>query len=369
MVTLGVMGWAYARVVGPLAQPAENNPIPNVAAPVGLPDTFAEAGEHLADGDWIDRARVQVRRGDSAIMLFDDAEPVEDSEDGVGLVRLAPFAIISQTEPGQPPYIVQCDAARLKFEGEFTSITKGGKIGRLLGGSLDGRVTITGPDELQLVGRDFILTEDMLFSDQAVAFAFGSIEPAADSPADSFAQSPTEPRPSRSTRVDGRADKIQIALQKAASPETSLLPRDLPRIAGFRSFWLRRNVEITLRQSADPADPESTPEAVSLASDGRLEYLVADRTLRLEDNVTLYHLTPERVAVQAVRCHSNRPGPPGRRLAHPLPADRVVAGAGPDRGRAASDRKPRNRSGADPRASVRIAAAASRRTRRGRLRA
>lgn len=288
MVALGVMGWAYARVVGPLAQPAENAPIPNVAAPVGLPDTFADAGEHLADGEWIDRARVQVRRGDSAIMLFDDAEPVEDSEDGVGLVRLAPFAIISQAEPGQPPYIVQCDAARLKFEGDFKSITRGGKIGRLLGGSLDGRVTITGPDELQLVGRDFILTEDMLFSDQAVAFAFGSVQPAP--PTDETT------KPDRSTRVDGRADKIQIALHKAASPETSLLPRDLPRIAGFRSFWLRRNVEITLRQSADPGDPQSTPEAVCLASDGRLEYLVADRTLRLEDNVTLHHLPPEQLA-------------------------------------------------------------------------
>ena len=303
MAALGALAWGYARVVGPIAQPAENAPIPNIAAPVGLPTSFQNSAAAAADdaderADWIDRAQVQVQRGDSAILLFDKAEPIDDAEgleDGVGLVKLSPFAVLINADPdtaapNQRPHVLQCQSARLKFEGDFKTLFRGGKVGRLLGGSLDGEVTVRGPQGLRLHGHDFTMTEDMLFSDHPVRFSFGSVD-AVDAATDAAAAKSQRP-----TRVDGRADKVQIAFHRASSPDTSLLPRDLPRVSGFKSFQLRRNVELTMRQGADPAKPGSQPDAVTLASDGRLEYLVADRVLRMEDNVRMHHPPPETLA-------------------------------------------------------------------------
>lgn len=280
MIALAAAGTGYALVIGPLAQPADDQPLPAPVQAAGLPKVFEEvASDHLADADWTQQAKWQLRRGASTIFLYDRIEP--DPDDG-RRVRLLPFAMLHRdpTDPDRPPHVVRCAAARLEFENDCTALLHGGDPGRIVGGSLEGDVIIRGPQNLEMVGHNFELTDESLYSDFPVRFSFGSL----DQPLESDSDDPQPP-----VRIDGRADKMQVAFHVAPSPDDSLLSQDLPRIGGFREIWLRRNVELTIRRGADPDDPESQPEAVSLASDGRLEYLVDERVLRIEDNVRLAH--------------------------------------------------------------------------------
>ena len=297
-VVLAAAAAAYAHVVDPIAQPAEDEPLSLDVAPRGLPERFqSQVAEHLADADWTEHPTWQVERADGTILMFDGYEVDEDDP---RLVRLRPFALLhrSDAEGREAPYVARCEAARLQFEREFGVIFKGGDPGRIVGGSMEGEVVIRGPQSLRLLGHTFAINDESLYSDHPVAFSFGDLPPRDDERA-ADGEPPSDDRPGDDrpgVRVDGRADKVAITFHTAKAPDESLLSRDLPRIAGFKSIWLRRNVELTARRGRDPDDPESRPEAIALASDGRLEYLVDERVLRIEDNVRMLHPTAESLA-------------------------------------------------------------------------
>jgi hypothetical protein len=84
-------------------------------------------------------------------------------------------------KPDAPPLIMQApEGAVLKFDEEF-DLQRGFQIGRLVGGQLDGKVTISrqasrpgAGDDLQIVTRDVQLVEDRVVTPHLVDFRFGA---------------------------------------------------------------------------------------------------------------------------------------------------------------------------------------------------
>ena len=218
-----------------------------------------------------------------AFLQFDEYDPrvLETDEGPIGVVRLTPFAFVMRGEPdadtGERPQdvVLRADAARVRTERPFD--LKGGGPGRILGGALEGQVTITGPDGLTVTGRNFFFNGRALFSDEPVSFELG----------------PTSDPDSDRTFVRGRADKISCELIAPAPGRPGLLGSDMPAVAGIKSIWLRRNVELDV--ASEEWDPKPGRDAetnyLRLTSAGRFEYRVAERVGSFEDDVRVWHST------------------------------------------------------------------------------
>ena len=215
-----------------------------------------------------------------AFLQFDDYEPlVVEGEDGPeGLVRLTPFAFVYRGEPdpetGRRPrdFVLRAESARLRTERPFD--LGGGGPGDILGGALEGEVTITGPDGLSVRGRNFVFNGRDLYSDEQVRFEAGP---------------PDDPAEDR-TVVRGRGDKLRAELSLAGPGREGLLGGDLPAVTGLEAVWLRRDVLVDVAsQKAD--SPAGRPETdfLRLTCGGWLRYRPADREVRFEEDVVLRH--------------------------------------------------------------------------------
>lgn len=266
MVVLMGMYLGYRTVLGPMLTPRHANPILSIA-----PGNTDEAGgstgrdnervsaenvrvakKYLADHPWTHDSQYQIRT-DQAYLYANTCEPVGDQ----GEVRFRPFAIayVDEAREGTPgetpraPRVVTmiCESALVKFASQFD--LRMPNPGRMVGGALEGEVHVTGPDGLDIVGRNFYLSESAsrMWSDHPVSFAFG---------------------PHR-----GNAGQLQAEL----IPAEYAVHADRPAIVGIRSVRLRRNVVVDVALKS-----KDNPLPLRVKTGGSFEYQVEDQTAIFE---------------------------------------------------------------------------------------
>lgn len=260
----------YARFTRPLLRSEATRPMSHVVDEPPIPEGLEELSTGLLR--WEGAPNYSVNR-DSGLtrLLFDD---YRIDPDDPGLVELWPFAFII-TNPEQPdrPYVIQSDMARMRFD-EFNPFSsRGAKIGKLLEGTLVDRVSISGPDGLSIEGRTFKVTDELLFSDNPVEFAFG---PSRD-PNEDF------------LKVTGRAGNLIVELQTAGPGQMGTLGKQLPPWTGIESLWLRNNVQVEVVSDTSQPGHAKKPDHITIACDDKLRYLVDKREAWFEKNVRVAH--------------------------------------------------------------------------------
>ena len=97
------------------------------------------------------------------------------SEEGSELF-LEPFAMVlmrPDKDGNEQAYTIQCPHAIIEFQNKLEIGSSNG-LGRIIGGRLVGNVTITGPDNLKIDGRNFFFNESAkkIFSDRDIKFVY-----------------------------------------------------------------------------------------------------------------------------------------------------------------------------------------------------
>jgi|GEM_PF-527978 len=232
---------------------------------------------------WAKNAKYQLRTTD-AFIYAEDWEPVDSDY----AVRFTPFAMVfiqKGKKKTERPITIICDSAYIRFPSKF-QITKPSP-GRVIGGSLEGDVTIKGPNGMVLTGRNFSFTEASmkLWCDSEVKFAYG---------------------PHRGKAIGLECELVPV-------PE----PRD-PKVfavKGIRNVKLRRNVVMNLlfeqdrdslftrRRNTQKKKPnrkktsnqkttqKKKPVVVQVLSDGNFTYGVESHIAQFEKEVRVYRPT------------------------------------------------------------------------------
>ncbi len=129
-------------------------------------DNARVAREMLPDQGWAPDAKIQLRDDNRLFYYSNKSEPSENKTS----IRFEPFALVWITRDG--PLTIVAESAQVQFQREI-EITNPSP-GRLMGARLDGAVTIKGPNNLLVVGRQFIYSEksSKIWSDNPVHLAY-----------------------------------------------------------------------------------------------------------------------------------------------------------------------------------------------------
>ncbi len=253
----------YVMVVTPLTVPIVALPEPGRAAhsESHLPTNATTIAEtYLPDVLWAREATKIFKINADSFTFSKDFQRIED--DARNRVRLSPFAMVwfDPRRDDKVPYTMTCETAVIEFENEFK--WGGSSPGRIVAGQLSGDVQITGPDGLELQGRDFSLSEEdgRMYSNYPVAFAYGPVA-------------------GQSEQVRGRADEIDFAL---ITGDDSMLGKDMPRIAGIERVSLRKNVAMDL---VIEEQEQEQPVPISIRCAGSFAYDVENLVAVLNENV------------------------------------------------------------------------------------
>lgn len=231
-----------------------------------VPGVLKETAERLLpDEQWMPKAKFTFQRSDELFLYTDSADIVDDANGN--RVQFAPFAMIwiDPEHPDAQPYIVRCESARVQFERPFKVELDAESPGRLVSAALDGVVSITGPDNLEITGQNFVFSEESLhlYSDFGIEFHYG-------------------PRAGESNEVHGSAHGVQINLLPGFDAP---LGKDMPRVSGIRSIALRRDVVLDLTYEERRDDDKPRVMTARVTCDRSLEYHVEERYVTLESNV------------------------------------------------------------------------------------
>ena len=225
----------------------------------------ATAERLLPDERWMPKAKFTFQRSDELFLYTDSADIVDDANGN--RVQFAPFAMIwsDPEHPDAQPYIIRCESARVQFERPFKVELDAESPGRLVSAALDGVVIITGPDNLEITGQNFVFSEESLhlYSDFGIEFHYG-------------------PRDGESNEVHGSAHGVQINLLPGFDAP---LGKDMPRVSGIRSIALRRDVVLDLTYEERRNDDKPRIMTARVTCDRSLEYHVEERYVALESNV------------------------------------------------------------------------------------
>ncbi|MFN0053870.1 MAG: hypothetical protein ACKV0T_16955, partial [Planctomycetales bacterium] len=210
-----------------------------------------QAAQHLPDQAWTADAKYQARTGDTYVFA-EEWEKVEES----GRVRFTPFAMIwrpKDQKGDQPPLTIVCESALVEFAEAFD--VSHPKPGRVVGGALEGRVTVRGQDGMQINGRDFYFSEADLrvWSDNPVKFA------------------------------QGPHSGEGLGLEMLLIPDKGPIEEDKPAISGVRTIRLRKDVVMNL--VSQDKEGGGSRETVRVTSVGRFEYGVEDHAASFMTNV------------------------------------------------------------------------------------
>jgi len=274
---------AYAVVVTPLTRPVVAIPVPGetVRTDSHLPvnaERIAEA--YLPEVAWAPEATMIFKIGDESYTFSKKYLRIED--DRQNRVRFSPFALVwfDPSRTDHVPYTMTCLSAVVEFENAFR--LEDSSRNRVIGGRLEGDVQITGPDGLEMTGKNFTLSEEdaLLYSNHPVSFAYGPAE-------------------GQSEEVRGSADQLDITL---ITGDDSLLGTDLPRIGGIERIRLRSNVKIEL-----VIDDQQQPLPTLIQCDGQFTYDVVNLVATLDENVEISRPTHATgTAEQFDRLHCDR---------------------------------------------------------------
>jgi hypothetical protein len=260
--------FVYTATIGPLTRP---HVLPDEhRGPAAAPEikplsiTGRMAGVHLTDHDWVASAKYQLQRGEETFIYFHSQRRIDD--DRQNKMRVTPFAMVwkdpkSQTDAA---YTLSCDSAVI----EFDSKVQLGMTGRIIGGRLEGKVRLAGPDGLEIEGRNFLFEEQALrlHSDNPIQFRYG-------------------PRPGQFEQVLGRAERIDVTLEDASE---SVLGHDMPRVGGLLRIELGRNVGLNLVM-----DNGGKPSPVQVLCKTKLVYDLKQMIATFFDDVKVRRLTSD----------------------------------------------------------------------------
>lgn len=245
----------YALVVTPRLTPeiVDSPAMQRERTPASMrpPENIRIAQKHLGDQPWVEAAKYQMRT-DEAFVYFEDWDRVEPG----GEVRFKPFAVIWKREGDGPegvPLTIVSDSALLKFSQPFD--VNRPNPGHVVGGALEGEVTIRGADGLDVRGRNFNFSEGALrvWSDSPLSFAFQGSR--------------------------GRGLGLEMDLIPGP-PE-----HERPGVSGVRTFRLRRDVSLSLVERPKPEKPQ--PEVVQIDCNGSFEFDLTTYIANFAQNVRL----------------------------------------------------------------------------------
>ncbi|MGE5193822.1 MAG: hypothetical protein ACM3U2_15100 [Deltaproteobacteria bacterium] len=257
----------YALVVSPLFSPradvaTDGGKNDRDKVPPKPPENRRQAEKYLSDQPWAGDSKYQFRT-DAGFFYFDEWEKIEQT----GKVRFQPFAMIWRpkgSDPGREPYTITSDSALVEFAEKF-EITNH-HPGRVVGGALEGKVRIRGPEDLAIDGKDFNFAEKAtrVWSDHSVRFQRGP--------------------------HTGRGLGLELDLIPAPGAPDD----EKPAVSGVRTVRLRKDVEMELVSDSNPpagrgepptahaAKPDAT---VFINSDGNFEYDVEGHVATFRKNV------------------------------------------------------------------------------------
>lgn len=258
----------YAALVGPYASvqiQGDRLLVPSPATEIRpLSIVGRVARTHLEDQLWAEQAKFQLQRGEETFIYFDSQRRVED--DKQNRIRVSPFAMvwIDPRQNAEVAYTLTCESAVIEFQSKVQFGMS--SPGRIIGGTLEGAVEITGPDGLHVTGQNFLFREDALrlHSDWPVQFAYG-------------------PEPGGIERVRGRAGMLDIRLKQASKP---VLGHDMPLVGGLRQVALRRNVVLDLVM-----DDDGAPAPVRLTCKTQFTYDIDQMLATFTDDVSVRRAT------------------------------------------------------------------------------
>ena len=279
---------AYALIVSPFITPrgdvTANPGNEHSRAPPKPPENRRQAEKYLSDQEWASVSKYQFRT-DAGFFYFDDWEKIEPAGKAspqirkksaavapsavkqTGKIRFTPFAMIWRprgSDPAEGPYTIVSESALVEFAEEFDISNP--HPGRVVGGALEGKVRIRGPQDLAIDGKDFNFAEKAtrVWSDHVVEFQRGL--------------------------HTGRGLGLELDL----IPATGAPGDDKPAVTGVRTVRLRKNVamELVSESKADGA-PEipvasksgKSDATVFINSEGNFEYDVEGHVATFRKNV------------------------------------------------------------------------------------
>ena len=117
------------------------------------------AGQWFPDHEWVSEAGKHLH-DKGRYLYFRNLDLSTDRRS----ISVNPIALLwtSEDTPEEIPVTATADSAILRTSQPFSESS--GSFGEITGGTLDGVVTIRGPQRLQIVGRKFSVSEDSLDS-------------------------------------------------------------------------------------------------------------------------------------------------------------------------------------------------------------
>ncbi len=284
MAGLSLLYVVYARTVGVLARPrpahltraVSKARVQRMAGPP--PENIEVARRYLPA--WAARAKYQVRDAAGlyyyanqlrrieagqeeavrftpfALVWFRDADPTTDDADRSPPRRSSPLASSTSPRSDREPLVLIADAALIQFDSKFELGSTDAK--NVVGGQLEGNVTIRGANGLLVQGRNLIFRKgaNRVWTDSPVEFRFGP--------------------------HSGSADR---GLQVELVPSEELKENPLA-FAGVARVLLRRHVVLRLL-----AEEKGRPTPVTVQCDGGFVYEVAKQQATFEDQVRVRRQT------------------------------------------------------------------------------
>lgn len=273
--------WIYSLTVSPRIQPPKpkarsaSAQAPQVPKPKKNQDV---AELYLQSVPWASTARIQYRNEDDTAFVFTNERKKHRSEKAI---RFKPFAMVwmqKGKKENDVPYVIISETAYVKFANPIDNFTKS-KPGRIVGGTLEGKVTILGPDGLKVEGREFWFSETSMsiWSDDDVAFWQGPHQGTA-----------------KGLDVELIEDPVARAKEKLA-------------VAGIKKFSLRQNVKMDLlfegdgdpglevAQGTDGSRPEEhekkEPVTIHIESKGSFSYALESLVATFVKDVQVFRPT------------------------------------------------------------------------------
>ena len=235
MTALTGLWWLYALIVTPRIAPpilaqTRRAIIDPEEIPIEMTDGNVEdAQRYLSGAPWAEQAKVQLRLARAAI-YSNSSQPIDESE---RTYEFRPFAMIlfdqshSDENDGtasQPqPVTLIAESGLVQFATKFDPVTQ--KPGRVVGGKLEGVVSVAGPDGLTFKGHNVFFNEEVMqiLTDEPVEFTY--------------------------QKHRGNADHgLRVDLIRAEGPPK---PDQLLSIGGFRRVLLKGHVEMDLATDRD----------------------------------------------------------------------------------------------------------------------
>lgn len=199
---------------------------PQAEPPVG---NMEDAERYLSHEPWTARAKFQIRLT-KGLLFTNEWRPLDEAR---GIFEFKPFAMIWFDTPeadaaprsarDKEPLTLISERGLIQFSSKFDPINQ--RAGRVIGGKLEGNVTVAGPDQLSLTGRDVFFDESTmeLRTDSPVKFTY--------------------------QRHQGTAQGMKVELLPSAEPPR---PDQLLAVGGLRRVNLRGRVELHLLNDDGP---------------------------------------------------------------------------------------------------------------------